>query len=79
MSTNSLIQQLLALPLPERVDLAEALWESIDGSAVVEATESLQDAVALASRRDSELNAGAVVGRSHEEVMEAARRNLGCE
>ena len=35
-------------------------------------------AIAEAIRRDKELSSGAVKGRTHEEVMRAARRAIGC-
>lgn len=73
MSTEQLIADAMALPLSERVSLAQALWESIDAG--------LQDsdqraAVAEAIRRDKELSTGRVTGRTHEEVMKTARRAL---
>ena len=37
-----------------------------------------REAVAEAIRRDEELSSGAVQGRTHEEVMRAARRAIGC-
>lgn len=65
----------MALPLPERVSLAQALWQSIDaGLPDIEE----HDAVRKVVRRDEELSSGAVVGRTHEEVMQAARRAIGC-
>lgn len=76
MMTDEFARQLLALPLAERVALAEALWESIDGhSAGV--MEEEQDAVELAKKRDAELAGDAGLGRTPEQVMEAARRALG--
>jgi putative addiction module component (TIGR02574 family) len=76
MSTEQLIADAMALPLSERVTLAQALWESIDAG-IAEADERL--AVAEAIRRDEELSSGRVAGRKHEEVMEAARRALECD
>lgn len=73
MSTEQLIADAMALPLSERVSLAQALWESIDAG-LPDADERV--AVAEASRRDKELSSGSVAGRTHEEVMEAARRAL---
>jgi len=64
----------MALPLPERVSLAQALWQSIDAGSV---DSGERDAVREAVLRDRELSSGAVVGRTHEEVMLAARRSLG--
>lgn len=65
----------MALPLPERVSLAQALWQSIDADLLeVDEREAVRDAV----RRDKEFSSGAVIGRSHKEVMQAARRAIGC-
>ena len=66
----------MALPLPERVSLAQALWESID-AALPEKTED--DALREAVRRDQDLSSDSSVGRTHEEVMKAARRSIGCD
>ncbi len=65
----------MALPISERVSLAQSLWQSIDAG-LAEAGE--RDAVREAIRRDQELSSGAVVGRTHEKVMQAARRAIGC-
>ncbi len=75
MSTQQLTSEAMALPLPERVSLAQALWESIDAGL---ADTDQRDAVREAVRRDQELASGAVVGRTHDEVIQAARRALGC-
>lgn len=64
----------MALSLTERVDLAEALWQSIsDGLR----TGGAREAIEQATRRDAELTSGAAPGRTHEEVMQAARRAIG--
>ena len=76
MSTQELKQEAMALPLSERVSLAQALWESINAGL---ADTDEQVAVREAIRRDQELSSGAAVGRSHEQVMEAARRAIGCD
>ena len=66
----------MSLPLSERAELAQILWASIDGGLNdAEAQSSLRDAM----RRDAELSDGTVRGRSHEEVMKAARGSLGCK
>ncbi|HZF08306.1 MAG TPA: addiction module protein [Thermoanaerobaculia bacterium] len=77
MANKVLTQQVMALPLAERVALAEALWESIDVPAEVdhEERQALEDAL----RRDQELSDGAVEPRTHEQVMAAARRAIGCD
>lgn len=75
MSTEQLTNEAMALPLAERVSLAQALWQSIDAG--LSDTDE-RNAVGEAIRRDEELTSGAVVGRTHEEVMQAARRAIGC-
>ena len=76
MSTEQLIADAMALPLSERVSLAQALWESIDaGLPDTDERAAITDAI----RRDRELSLGSVTGRSHEEVMQAARRALECD
>jgi putative addiction module component (TIGR02574 family) len=65
----------MELSLAERVSLAQALWQSIDTD-LVDTEESDADREAI--RRAQELSSGAVVGRTHEEVMQAARRAIGC-
>ena len=76
MSTQQLTSEAMALPLSERVMLAQALWQSIDtGLADADEREAVREAI----RRDQELSAGAVAGRTHEEVMQAGRRAIGCD
>jgi putative addiction module component (TIGR02574 family) len=75
MSTQQLTIKAMALPISERVSLAQALWQSIDGG--LEAAKD-RDALADAIRRDNEISSGVVQGRTHEEVMRAARRAVGC-
>jgi putative addiction module component (TIGR02574 family) len=76
MSTEKLTADAMALPLAERVSLAQALWESIDVG-LPDTNEPA--ALAEAIRRDKELSSGEVAGRTHEEVMQAARRALECD
>jgi len=74
MPDQRLTTEAMALPLAERVSLAQTLWQSIDaGLADTDEREAALEAI----RRDEELSSGAVVGRTHEEVMEAARRAIG--
>lgn len=76
MSTQQLTNEAMALPLSERVSLAQTLWQSIDvGLADTGEREAAHEAI----RRDQQLSSGGVVGRSHAEVMEAARRTIGCD
>ena len=73
MTTEQLISDAMALPLSERVSLAQALWESIDAG-LPHADENA--AIADAVRRDAELSSGRVRGRTEEEVFQAGRRAL---
>jgi putative addiction module component (TIGR02574 family) len=75
MSTQQLTVEAMALPISERVSLAQALWQSINAG--LEAAKN-SEALAEAIRRDDEISSGAVQGRTHEEVMLAARRAVGC-
>ncbi len=75
MSNQQLTAEVMALPLSERVSLAQELWQSIDAG-LAESDE--RGALNEAMRRDQELSSGVVVGRTHEEVMEAARRAIAC-
>jgi toxin ParE1/3/4 len=76
MSAQQLKQEAMALSLSERVSLAQELWASIDAGL---ADTDERDAVREAIRRDQELSSGAVVGRTHDQVMQTARRALGCD
>ena len=80
MSREQLTQEALGLPLSERVQLAELLWRSIDeGLGTQLGVDEEREALQQARSRDAELSSGAVTGRTHEEVMEAARRALECD
>ncbi len=74
-SVNQLTSEAMALPLAERITLAQALWQSID-SGLGDCDE--QAAVLEALRRDAELSSGTVEGRTHDAVMRDARRDIGC-
>jgi putative addiction module component (TIGR02574 family) len=75
MSLQQLTDEAMALPIAERVVLAQALWQSIGGGSpdTDERTAELE-----AVRRDEELSSGAVAGRLHADVMQAARRAVEC-
>ena len=77
MSTEQLTQQAVSLPLPERVLLAEALWESIDEELAARAPDEERAVIDEAMRRGEELRQGIVAGLTHEQVMDAARRSIG--
>ena len=76
MSKEQLAQEIMALPLAEKVSLAQVLWESIEQELPCSTVEDEGQIIAEAQRRDAELSSGTVTGRSHEEVMQALRRAL---
>lgn len=78
MSHEELVREALTLPLADRVQLAQVLWESIGDVSQATTDDEEREAVELAWKRDAELDSGAVAGRTHEQVMEAARRALKC-
>jgi putative addiction module component (TIGR02574 family) len=71
---NDLASQALALPEPDRLRLAQCLWESIESDDLPGATEGelrmeLRDR--LRDQPDSNW-------KSHAQLMEEARREFGC-
>jgi hypothetical protein len=75
MSTKELTAKAMALPLAEKVSLAQTLWQSIDSGLP---DSDRRAAVREAARRDKELSNGAVKGLSHQEAMKTTRRAIGC-
>ena len=78
MSREQLKEAVLALPLADRVELAQELWESIGEAPASCAPDEEREALDKAQRRDAELSSGAVLGRTHEQVMETMRRASEC-
>ena len=76
MSGKQLTQEAMALPLAERVALAQTLWHSIEGQSAGKIADEVNWAVHEADRRDRELSSGKVAGRSHKQVMQTARKAL---
>ena len=81
MSANvvELTNQALSLPVAERVQLAQKLWESLPEANVSVPPEEETQALELARQRDAELASGKVQGIPHDQVMQNARRSIGCE
>jgi hypothetical protein len=77
MSRDEITQEALSLPLSQRVLLAQALWRSIDERLDENEADEERAAIDEATKRDAELSSGAVIGRGHQQVMDAARRSLG--
>jgi putative addiction module component (TIGR02574 family) len=76
MSTKELAKEAMALPLAERVALAQSLWQSIEGQPADKVANEVDWSVREADRRDTELSSGQAIGRTHEQVMRAARKAL---
>jgi len=74
MPGKELTLESMALPLAERVALAQTLWQSIEGQPVGNVADEIKWAVAKADRRDAELSSGLATGRTHEHVIRAARQ-----
>jgi len=75
MTTQQLTTEAPALPLAQRIELAQTLWESIDcGLPEIAPEEAIRDA----ARRDAELTSGTVVGRTHADVVRVSRLR-GCQ
>ena len=79
MTVEELTSQILALPPDKRAALAQTVWKSLEDSQVNILPEAEADALALARRRDEEMESGAVVERDHKKVIEHARRSVKCE
>jgi putative addiction module component (TIGR02574 family) len=70
MSTAQIKELALTLSPEERADLAQALWESLDGSFFPISEEFLAEL----ARRDQQISSGEVACPTHEEVMARAKR-----
>ena len=79
MSREQLTQEVMALPLAERVSLAQELWQSIEDINWSSTLDEDREALVEAQRRDAALSSGSVPGRTHEQVMETMRRATECE
>ncbi len=69
---DALTVQALALPSDQRFELAQRLWESMEGQ--LSEDEELFSEIA---RRDAEMDRDAVQTFSHEDVMRDAKKALG--
>ncbi len=72
--TQSAIDELLKLPMDQRVAIAQSLWASIDEEAKVPQIEDEEAFLAELMRRDAEMEAGVNV-ITHEEIMAAIRQD----
>ena len=70
-SLDSLTTQALALPTEQRFELAQRLWESVEGQMDGDA-----ELFAEIDRRCAEIDSGIAITHSHEEVMRDVRKAL---
>ncbi|MCG8586810.1 MAG: addiction module protein [Pirellulales bacterium] len=76
LSRDEIEKRALELPLNQRLELAQRLWDSVEPpSSFMEDKGAVQEAL----RRNAEIEAGLVKGVSHEEVMQNARRAIGLD
>lgn len=75
MSNEKLTLQALALPLSDRVRLAQELWDSIEPEQPLTSDQSV---VQEAQQRATELAQNPEAGKSHEDAMRDLRRRLRC-
>ena len=73
MSIDQIAAEALRLPPKERAKLAESLWESLVDPFKIPAESDDAEAVALAMKRDRQLETGEVQPLSHEELMSRLR------
>lgn len=78
MTTAQITNEVLALPLYERIQLAQWIWESVNDATSEELDAYDEATFAEAERRDAEMDRGEVQGISHEEVMALLRAQLHC-
>ena len=76
---SQLTQAVLELPLHERARIAQELWASLQPTEGGNVAKEIEDALALAQRRDAELEADSLDGISHQRAIETARKSLGSE
>lgn len=76
MSSKELAKAALALPVENRVALAQSLWASIGPESTSDAAAETAAAVQEADRRDAELSSGKKHPLPHDQLMRAARRSL---
>ncbi len=74
MNIDQIASEALRLSSQDRAILAETIWESLEDPYVLSSDISDADAIALAKRRDKEIESGDVVPLSHKELMNRLRK-----
>jgi putative addiction module component (TIGR02574 family) len=76
-TTSDVLKYCLTLPSVEREILAHRLWESLPEPE--QKQQELSEILSEISRRNAEMDAGSNIGRSHGEVIAAARQAIQCK
>jgi putative addiction module component (TIGR02574 family) len=74
MSFDQLAAEVLRLSPRQRATLAESLWQSLADPNELPLSMSDEDALALATERDAELESGKVAPLTHDELMRRLRK-----
>ena len=78
---DELSAEIMTLSRGERIEIAERIWDSIEGPRcdAEPMSESVRAAVEEAIRRDADMSSGKDPGVPHEEVMARLRRIVACD
>ena len=74
MNVDQLAPEVIKLPVRDRAFLATFLWESLEDPYELAVDLDDEEALALAERRDGEMESGVVTPVSHSELMSRLRR-----
>lgn len=78
MTVAQLTNEVLALPLADRILLAERLWESVNSDPTREPDAEEDALLQEANRRLDEMKRGAVKTWSHDQVMANVTKAIQC-
>ena len=74
MSVDQIASEALKLPARERALLAASLWESLEDPYAMAADLNDEEALALAEKRDADIESGLVTPISHSDLMSRLRK-----
>jgi hypothetical protein len=74
MSIEQIVAEALRLPVEQRAQVAESLWESLEDPSAAGAQIDDAAATALAIERDRQMETGEVTPVLHDEMMRRLRR-----
>ena len=74
MSIDQIASEALRLNPRDRAILAETIWESLEDPYLIPCKLSDKEAIALARKRDQEIEQGNVVPLSHQDLMSRLRQ-----